>query len=220
VLLHIGLVSIYQANTKPIQPDKPNNKSTQQIRYVKLKKPKIAQKKIVKKIEKKRKKRKKRKIDRSKNKTAKTKQTIKEQNNTSSDNGKLTLKLTDKSLNTGLENIDNKTREYLLLYGAEYFSYDDETKKYLKNNLSTIGAITQRYLRYPAISVKTKQSGQNIVQFYLHPNGDISNLKIIGHSQYTTLDKNSYKTIKLAYKDYPTPSQKTKIRIYVKYILW
>ena len=173
---------------------------------------------MVKKIEKNKKKK---QTNKSKNKTAKTKQTKKEQNNTNSDNnkGKLTLKLTDESLNTGLENIDSKTREYLLLYGAEYFSYDDETKRYLKNNLSTIGAITQRYLRYPAISVKTKQSGQNIVQFYLHPNGDISNLKIIGHSRYTTLDKNSYKTIKLAYKDYPTPSQKTKIRIYVKYIL-
>ncbi len=222
MLLHIGLVSIYQANIKPIQPDKPNDKSTQQIRYVKLKKPKIAEKKIVKKVVKKIEKNKKKKqTNKSKNKTAKTKQTKKEQNNTNSDNnkGKLTLKLTDESLNTGLENIDSKTREYLLLYGAEYFSYDDETKRYLKNNLSTIGAITQRYLRYPAISVKTKQSGQNIVQFYLHPNGDISNLKIIGHSRYTTLDKNSYKTIKLAYKDYPTPSQKTKIRIYVKYIL-
>lgn len=207
----------YQTTTEPIQPDKPNDKKTQHIRYVKLKELKKPIKKVEQDTEKDKKQNKKNSKTK-KQKTAKNKQTKKEQNNTNNQN-RFVMKLSKKSLNTGLENIDSKTREYLLLYGAEYFSYNDETKKYLRNNLSSIGRITQRYLRYPDISIKTKQSGQNIVQFYLHPNGDITNLKIIGNSRYTALDKNSYKTIKLAYKDYPTPKQKTKIKIYVRYIL-
>ncbi len=209
ILLHIVLIISFENENKPTQTDEPNDKKTQNIGYVILKKEDI----IIKK-QKNKTKTKTKNIDKTENIKQKTKA---EENNTKADN-KLVLKLSSDSFEKKFENIDSKTREYLLLYGAEYFSYNDETKKYLKNNLSTIGRITQRYLRYPAISLKTKQSGQNIVEFYLHPNGDISNLKITKKSHFGALDKSSYETIKLAYKDYPTPKEKTKIRIYVKYI--
>ncbi|MBT4707367.1 MAG: energy transducer TonB [Campylobacteraceae bacterium] len=118
-----------------------------------------------------------------------------------------------------IEKLDKQTQSYLKLYGQEYFTYSKETKKYLNNNLNNIGRITQMYLRYPRISIKTKQQGMNIVQFFLYPNGDIKDLKIMNGSGYETLDKNTIKTIKLAYKDYPRPQEKTKVKIYVYYSL-
>jgi len=118
-----------------------------------------------------------------------------------------------------IQKLDKTTQSYIKLYGDEYFTYSKEIKKYLIKNLNSIGRITQMYLRYPNISRRTKQQGMNIVEFYLYPNGDISNLKIKNNSGYTTLDKNTIKTIKLAYKDYPKPQSKTKIKIYVYYSL-
>jgi protein TonB len=115
--------------------------------------------------------------------------------------------------------LDEKTKSYLKLYGEEYFKFSKETKKYLNNNLNNIGKVTQFYLKYPRIAIKTNQQGMNIVQFFLHPNGDISDLKLTNSSGYRTLDKNTIKTIKIAYKDYPRPKEKTKIKIYVYYQL-
>lgn len=106
------------------------------------------------------------------------------------------------------------------LYKDEFATFTKEQQKFIKNNLSKIGLITQKYLYlrgYPYIAIKTRQEGVNIVQFYLHPNGDISDLTLIKSSGYEALDKNSIETIKAAYKDYPLPQQKTKIKIYVHY---
>ena len=119
-----------------------------------------------------------------------------------------------------LQKLDSQTQQYIKLYGDQYFSYSKEQKKYLKQNLNLIGRITQRYLRYPALSAKVGQYGINIVEFILHPNGDISNLRITDGSGYTMLDQNSIETIELAYKDYPKPKEPTKVKIYVKYILY
>jgi len=226
LLIHIYI--IYEFETKDDiedifqHNDKNKTKINQNtnIRYLKLIQERKKEK--LKKTEKteKAKKAKKAKIAKKLKKIAKTKKIKKniDQNNTK----KLILKL--KNIQTKqdkkFQNIDSATKEYLLLYGAEYWKYDKETKKFLKNNLNKIGEITKRYLYYPNISIKTKQEGINVVQFYLYPNGDISSLKIIKNSSYKTLDKNSYETIKLAYKDYPRPNKKTKIRIYIKYLLF
>ncbi|WP_197972132.1 energy transducer TonB [Nitrosophilus labii] len=112
---------------------------------------------------------------------------------------------------------DQKINE---LYQGEFDSFTKGQKEFIKNNLSAIGKITQKYLYirgYPEFAVKTRQEGVNIVEFYLHPNGDISDLKIIKSSSYEILDKNSLETILSAYKDYPRPKEKTKIRIFVQY---
>ncbi|NPA57350.1 MAG: energy transducer TonB [Epsilonproteobacteria bacterium] len=118
--------------------------------------------------------------------------------------------------------VEELPREYRKLYRDEFESYTEGQRRFLKENLSRIGAITQKYLSlrgYPSISVKTRQQGINVVEFYLHPNGDISGLKIIGSSGYEALDENSLETVRTAYKDYPLPKEKTKIRIYVEYRL-
>ncbi len=116
--------------------------------------------------------------------------------------------------------LDTLTKSYIKLYGNEYFNLSHTQRKYLKENLNLIGRITQQYLRYPSIAIRTRQSGTNIVEFILKPNGDIANLKITGSSSYSSLDRNTIKTIKIAYKDYPRPKENTKVKIFVKYIFY
>ncbi len=119
-----------------------------------------------------------------------------------------------------IKKLDKLTQNYIKLYGQDYFKLSDDVKKYLKENLNIIGQITQQYLIYPSLAIRTKQHGMNIVEFILKPDGDISNLKIVGSSSYNTLDKNTIKTIKIAYKDYPRPQKDTLVKIYVKYLLY
>lgn len=106
------------------------------------------------------------------------------------------------------------------LYHDEYESFTKNQKRFIRDNLDKIAAITQKYLYvrgYPYIAARTKQEGVNIVEFYLHPNGDISGLRIIQSSGYEALDKNSLETVRDAYKDYPWPKETTKIRILIHY---
>jgi TonB family protein len=109
------------------------------------------------------------------------------------------------------------------LYGEEFNTYSETQKKFIKNNLGTIHSITQRTLTrngYPDVAVRTRQQGTNIVSFYLHPNGDISDLKLKRHIGYQALDQNTLDVIRIAYKDYPLPNKKTKIIFYVKYSIY
>ena len=109
------------------------------------------------------------------------------------------------------------------LYGEEFNTYSETQKKFIENNLGTIHTITQRTLTrkgYPDVAVQTRQQGTNIVSFYLHPNGDISDLKLKKHIGHQALDQNTLDVIRTAYKDYPLPNKKTKIIFYVKYSIY
>ncbi len=106
------------------------------------------------------------------------------------------------------------------LYKDDFSTFTQEQRKFLQNNLAKIATITQKYLYlrgYPYIAIKTRQEGTNAVEFLLHPNGDISQLRLLTSSGYEALDKNSIETIKTAFKDYPHPQTTTKIKIFVKY---
>lgn len=116
--------------------------------------------------------------------------------------------------------LDELTQSYIKLYGEEYNNFTKVQKVYLQNNLKSIGRITQKYLKYPRISIQTRQQGTNIIEFTLYPNGDISTPFISNSSGYSALDANTIETIEIAYKDYPRPTEPTKIKIYVKYILY
>jgi len=118
------------------------------------------------------------------------------------------------------EMLDDITKSYINLYGEEYNSFTKVQKVFLQKNLKDIGKITQGYLRYPHLAVRTGQQGMNIVEFILHPNGDISDLKLSNSSGYGSLDKNTIETIEYAYKDYPRPKTATKVKIYVYYKLY
>jgi TonB family protein len=109
------------------------------------------------------------------------------------------------------------------LYGSEFNTYSPTQKKFIRNNLGTIHRITQRTLTrngYPDVAVSTGQQGTNVVAFYLHPNGDITGLRLNRHIGYEALDKNTLQVIRLAYKDYPLPNKKTKIIFYVRYSMY
>ncbi|WP_257842608.1 energy transducer TonB [Helicobacter sp. 13S00477-4] len=106
------------------------------------------------------------------------------------------------------------------LYGEEFGDLGSAEKDFIKNNLREIGRITQKYLEYPRTAAYLGQDGQNAIEFYLHPNGDITGLKILDESGSIILDRNSLKTIEIAYKDYPRPSVTTLIRIRVRYFMF
>ena len=109
------------------------------------------------------------------------------------------------------------------LYGSEFNTYSPTQKKYIRNNLSTIHQITQRTLSrngYPQVAIQTRQQGTNVVSFYLHPNGDITGLRLKNRIGYAALDDNTIKVIRLAYKDYPLPNKKTRLIFYVRYSIY
>jgi TonB family protein len=109
------------------------------------------------------------------------------------------------------------------LYGKEFYSFTPTQQKFIKNHLSEIHRITQNTLYingYPDVAVRTGQQGVNVVSFYLHPNGSISDLRLIKPMGYEALDDNTIAVIQIAYKDYPRPKTKTKIVFYVNYRLF
>jgi len=172
-----------------------------------IKKPIVKQKHIVKKIHKVNKKIKNNLIK----SYTKTKKPLVKQKNL-----KQTIK---KSYTKKQKTYDNQTKKFLDLYGKEFNNLPKDTKLFLIKNIKDIGIITQRYLEYPYLSVQANQSGINVVEFILNPNGTINNLKITKSSKYFLLDDNTIETIKEAYKDYPTPNKPTLIKIFVKYEL-
>jgi len=108
-------------------------------------------------------------------------------------------------------------------YGKEFNTFTSTQKKFIKHNLNTIQKITQQTLSrngYPSIARRTRQQGTNVVSFYLHPNGDITSLRLKSRIGYSALDDNTLKIIRIAYKDYPRPKTKTKITFYVNYRLY
>jgi TonB family protein len=114
----------------------------------------------------------------------------------------------------------NTQRMIKQLYGKQYNSFSPEQKKFIKNNLAIIHRITQMTLirnGYPEVAARTGQQGINIVSFYLHPNGNITKLRLEKPMGYEALDKNTLQVIRIAYKDYPLPTKTTKIIFYVQY---
>lgn len=109
------------------------------------------------------------------------------------------------------------------LYGKEFNTFSPSQKEFIENNLGRIHRITQRTLTqngYPEVAVRTGQEGANVVSFYLHPNGNITGLRLKKHIGYAVLDQNTLEVIRIAYKDYPLPKKKTKIVFYVKYSIY
>jgi len=203
---YIKLATLKQKKIKPIK---------QGIKKV-IKK-KIVKKKVIKKEYK--------KVQKKDIKPAKRKTVFKQKKKKKIIKKKKPIDLREKYLKLAKEQqeikkLDRLTQEYLKLYGQEYFNLTSDAKQYLKENLNIIGQITQQYLRYPSLAIRTRQHGVNIVEFILKPNGDIEKLRILGSSSYGTLDRNTIKTIKIAYKDYPRPKKDTLVRIYVKYLLY
>jgi len=107
-------------------------------------------------------------------------------------------------------------------YGSEFNGFSGTQKKFIEENLGNIYVITQRVLSrrgYPNVAIKTRQSGVQLVTFYLHPNGRISGLRLKKRIGYASLDKNTLQVVRIAHANYPRPKTTTKITFYVEYNL-
>ena len=129
------------------------------------------------------------------------------------------------------EKVDQKTRkirgssiskDIREAYGDEFGKLSVGQQKYILDNQEIMRRITQEVLTRVArvnlprdISVNKR----NVIEFYLHPNGDMTDFKFVKKSGYYVLDDTTKETIEYAYSRYPRPTEKTLIRYNVYYNL-
>lgn len=108
------------------------------------------------------------------------------------------------------------------LYGEEFGKLSAGQQKYILDNQEIMRRITQQVLNRVArvnLSADLNVNRSNVIEFYLHPNGDMSDFKFLHKSGYYVLDDTTKETIEYAYSRYPRPSEKTLIRYNVYYNL-
>ena len=116
------------------------------------------------------------------------------------------------------EEIANLPRSIQHHYGDDFLALSVAQQRYLLANLQKIRKINDivgnRLLQSkPDEEIDTKEN--NIVEFYLHPDGSISGLSLSKEQNGSLLDELTLETIELAHKQYPRPKQTTLIRIRV-----
>jgi len=107
-------------------------------------------------------------------------------------------------------------------YGETFGELSPGEQKYILDNQEIMRRITQQVLnRVGRVNIPhdMRVNSDNIVEFYLYPNGDISDIKFIKKSNFYVLDDTTKETIEYAYSKYPRPQQKTRIRYKVGYYL-
>ncbi len=108
------------------------------------------------------------------------------------------------------------------LYGDEFGKLSPGQQKYIMDNQEIMRRITQQVLTRVArvnLSRDLNVNRTNVIEFYLHPNGDMSDFKFLEKSGYYVLDDTTKETIEYAYSRYPRPAEKTLIRYNVFYNL-
>jgi outer membrane biosynthesis protein TonB len=107
-------------------------------------------------------------------------------------------------------------------YGDMFGTLSAGEQKYILDNQEIMRRITQETLnRVGRVNVPNnlRVNTSNIIQFYLHPNGDITDIELVNKSGFYILDDTTRETIEYAYSRYPKPEQKTLIRYKVGYYL-
>ncbi len=107
-------------------------------------------------------------------------------------------------------------------YGEAFGKLSAGEQQYIIDNQEIMRRITQEQLNRLApvnIPRNLRITTMNIIEFYLHPNGDISGLKVISPSGQQILDDTSTQTVEYSYHRYPLPKQKTLVRYKVGYYL-
>ncbi len=108
------------------------------------------------------------------------------------------------------------------LYGDEFGKLSAGQQKYILNNQEIMRRITQQVLTRVAsvnLSRNLNVNKTNVIEFYLHPNGDMTGFKFLKKSGFYTLDDTTKETIEYAYSKYPRPTETTLIRYNVFYNL-
>ena len=123
----------------------------------------------------------------------------------------------EKTLSGG--NISQNIKE---LYGDEFGKLTKGQQEYIIDNQEIMRRITQQVLTRVArvnLSNDLNVNKTNVIEFYLHPNGDMSDFKFLQKSGYFVLDNTTKETIEYAYSRYPRPKEKILIRYNVFYNL-
>jgi periplasmic protein TonB len=108
------------------------------------------------------------------------------------------------------------------LYGDEFGKLSPGQQKYILDNQEIMRRITQQVLSRVArvnLPRDLNVNRSNVIEFYLHPNGDMSDFKFLEKSGYYVLDDTTKETIEYAYSRYPRPTEKTLVRYNVFYNL-
>ena len=108
------------------------------------------------------------------------------------------------------------------LYGSEFGELSAGEQKYILDNTEIMRRITQQVLnRVGRVNIPNdlRVNRINIIEFYLHPNGDMTDFRFLKKSGFYVLDDTTKETIEYAYSKYPRPAQKTLIRYKVGYYL-
>ena len=116
----------------------------------------------------------------------------------------------------------NISQDIKELYGEEFGELTPGQQEYIIDNQEIMRRITQQVLTRVArvnLSRDLNVNRSNVVEFYLHPNGDMTDFKFLSKSGYYVLDDTTKETIEYAYSRYPRPKEKTLIRYNVYYHL-
>jgi protein TonB len=108
------------------------------------------------------------------------------------------------------------------LYGDEFGKLSPGQQKYIIDNQEIMRRITQQVLTRVArvnLPRDLNVNRSNVIEFYLHPNGDMSDFRFLEKSGYYVLDDTTKETIEYAYSRYPRPTEKTLVRYNVFYNL-
>jgi len=108
------------------------------------------------------------------------------------------------------------------LYGEEFGKLTPGQQQYILDNQEIMRRITQQVLiRVARVNIPHDLSvnRHNVVEFKLHPNGDMTDFKFLSKSGYYILDDTTKETIEYAYSRYPRPKETTLIRYNVFYNL-
>lgn len=134
----------------------------------------------------------------------------------------------DKSLQKENENTKQTQRSSEInqdikeLYGSEFGELSAGEQKYILDNTEIMRRITQQVLnRVGRVNIPNdlRVNRINVIEFYLHPNGDMTDFRFLQKSGFYILDDTTKETIEYAYSKYPRPAQKTLIRYKVGYYL-
>lgn len=116
-------------------------------------------------------------------------------------------------------NISQNIKE---LYGEDFGKLTPGQQQYILDNQEIMRRITQQVLTRVArvnLSRDLNVNRSNVIEFKLHPNGDMSDFRFLEKSGYFILDNTTEETIGYAYKDYPRPKEVILIRYNVFYNL-
>ena len=108
------------------------------------------------------------------------------------------------------------------LYGDEFGKLTPGQQKYILDNQEIMRRITQEILtRVARVNLPNDLNVNriNVIEFRLHPNGDMTDFRFLKKSGYFVLDNTTKETIEYAYSRYPRPSETILIRYNVFYNL-